>query len=360
MPNLTLRQSVFAFTLFCAVCVGTFLVAVVLIQSERLTQSNLDYTVRFRTAAAGEDLARTLEREWRDIVYLSERVTTLEPAALTQLLTGAGGDGARVSWIGFADLNGVVVAANNGLLVGQSVGERPWYRNGLTGGYAGDVHDAVLLAQLLDSGSDEPIRFIDLARPVIDENGDLAGVLGVHINENWLENYLRETADLFGLELYLVNQNGEVSASSSGEQPVAADLQILRAAQTGVQSRGQEVWPDGKEYFASLVPQVTYGELPNFGWRMIGRLDPATLDFRAGLVRSGVVYSILVGIAFILAATVIYGRIFLSPFAKLASSAQRIADGSLEYPANSRVTREAAQISEALTRLQQDRPNDDR
>ena len=360
MPNLTLRQSVLVFTLLCASCAGAFLAAVVHLQSQRLTESNLDYTVRFRTAAAAEDLARTLEREWRDLVYLSERVTALEPAALTQLLTGAGGDGGRVSWIGFADLNGAVVAANNGLLVGQNVSERPWYRNGLTGGYAGDVHDAVLLAQLLDSGSDEPIRFIDLARPVTDANGDLAGVLGVHINEGWLESYLRETADLFGLELYLVNQNGEVSASSSGEEPVAGDLQILRAAQTGVQSRGQEMWPDGQEYFASLVPQVTYGDLPNFGWRMIGRLDPATLDFRAGLVRSGALYAILAGIIFVLGVAVIYGQIFLAPFARLANSAQRIADGSLEYPANSRITREAAQLSEALTRLQQDRVSDDR
>ncbi|MBS1302687.1 cache domain-containing protein [Loktanella sp. SALINAS62] len=360
MPNLTLRQSVLVFTLLCAGCAGAFLSAVVHLQSQRLTESNLDYTVRFRTAAAAEDLARTLEGEWRDLVYLSERVTALEPATLTQLLTGAGGDGGRVSWIGFADLNGSVVAANNGLLVGQNVSERPWYRNGLTGGYAGDVHDAVLLAQLLDSGSDEPIRFIDLARPVTDANGDLAGVLGVHINENWLESYLRETADLFGLELYLVNQNGEVSASSSGEEPVAGDLQILRAAQTGVQSRGQEIWPDGQEYFASLVPQVTYGDLPNFGWRMIGRLDPATLDFRAGLVRSGALYAILAGIIFALGVAVVYSQIFMTPFARLAISAQRIADGSLEYPANSRITREAAQLSEALTRLQQDRVSDDR
>ncbi len=360
MPNLTLRQSVLVFALLSAGCAGAFLGAVVHLQSQRLTESNLDYTVRFRTAAAAEDLARTLEREWRDLVYLSERVTTLDPDALTQLLTGAGGDSDRVSWIGFADLNGSVVAANNGLLVGQNVSERPWFRNGLTSGFAGDVHDAVLLAQLLDSGSDEPIRFIDLARPVIDANGDLAGVLGVHINENWLENYLRETADLFGLDLYLVNQNGEVSASSTGAIPAAGDLQILRTAQMGVQSRGEEIWPDGKEYFASLVPQVTYGDLPNFGWRMIGRLDPSTLDFRAGLVRGGALYAILAGIAFAVALAAIYGQIFLAPFARLASSAQRIAEGSQDYPANSRITREAAQLSQALTRLQQDRVSDGR
>lgn len=120
------------------------------------------------------------------------------------------------------------------------------------------------------------------------------------------------------------------------------------------------MWPDGQEYFASLVPQVTYGDLPNFGWRMIGRLDPATLDFRAGLVRSGALYAILAGIVFVLGVAVIYGQIFLAPFARLANSAQRIADGSPEYPANSRITREAAQLSEALTRLQQDRVSDDR
>ncbi len=360
MPDITLRQSVLTFTLLCLVGMATLFAGAVHIQSSRLTESNRDSAVRFRTAVAAEELARTLERDWRRIVSLAELATELDPDRLSDVLTGASGDGSRISWIGFANLNGTVVAANNDLLVGQSVYERPWYRNGLTGGFAGDVHDAILLAQLLDNDSTEPLRFIDLARPVMDANGDPAGVLGMHINETWLENYLLEKANIFSLDLFLINPNGEVTASSTGDAPTSADLQILRAAQTGVQSRGSETWPDGNEYFSSLVPEVAYGELPNFGWRMVGRLDARSLNFQADLVRQGAIYAILAGIVLSVLAAVLFSRIFLSPMASLASSAARIAEGSQEYPHNSRVTREAALLSEALTRLQNDRISDER
>lgn len=359
MPKLSLHQSVLAFTLLCMISTAALFTGTVYLQSSRQTESNLDFTVRFRTAVAAEDLARTLEREWRDIIRLSELAADLNPDRLSDVFTGTSGDGSRISWIGFADLNGDVVAANNDLLVGQSVTERPWYRNGLTGGFAGDVHDAVLLAQLLNTGGTEPLRFIDLARPVVDANGDLAGVLGMHINEAWLETYLHETAALFNLDLFLINPNGEVSASSTGEAPSSADLQILRAAQTGVQSRGRETWPDGRDYYSSLVPEVAYGDLPNFGWRMVGRLEVGALDFRADLVRRGAIYAVLASVALSLVAAFLFSRIFVTPIAALASSADLIAEGSQEYPHNSRVTREAAMLSEALIRLQSERVSDE-
>lgn len=155
---------------------AVLLTSVVFVQSARMTEGNLDYTVRFRTSLAAGDLARTLERDWRDLVRLSGQVAEMEPRRLSDVLSGISGDGSRISWIGFADLTGQVVAANNDLLLGQSVSERPWFQNGLNGGFAGDVHDAVLLAQILNPNSTDPLRFIDLARPVKDANGDPIGV----------------------------------------------------------------------------------------------------------------------------------------------------------------------------------------
>ena len=359
MPDITLRRAFHIFTLICVSVMAALLTAVVYIQSARMTEGNQDYTVRFRTAVAAGDLARTLERDWRDLVRLSGQVAQMEPRRLSDVLSGISGDGSRISWIGFADLTGQVVAANNDLLLGQSVSERPWFRNGLNGGFAGDVHDAVLLAQILNPNSTDPLRFIDLARPVMDANGDPIGVLGMHINEKWLENYLRETASRFNLDLFLINSNGEVSASSTGEAPSSADLQILRAAQTGVQSQQRETWPDGRDYFASLVPEVSYGELPSFGWRMVGRLDAEAIDFRADFVRQGALYASLVGVGLSLAAAILFSKVFMVPITSLANTAARIAEGSQDYPHSSRVTHEAALLSDALTRLQNDRVNDE-
>lgn len=360
LPSLTLRKSIIAFALACLLVMSLVPLGFAYLKGDRLTDSTLDFAARFRTNAAARELARTLEHDWHHLVFLSEQIDELEPDQLTQLMTGAGGDGSRISWIGYADLSGEVIAATSGLLVGQDVSERPWYRNGLNGGFAGDVHDAVLLAQLLGGEGSEPLRFIDLARPVTDANGDLTGVLGMHINAAWLANHLEEASKAFSIDLYLINPDGEVSASSVDETPSAAELQILRAAQTGVQTGGRETWPDRKDYFSSLVPQVSYGDLPNFGWRLVGRLDAASVNFGVDLIRNGALYAMLLAVALIGLMALLFSRVILKPFAKLAASAQRIAEGSQEYPANSRITREAAQLSTALTRLQQDRISDDR
>ncbi len=360
LPTMTLRKALFAFALSCILVMCLVPMGFAYLRGDRITDSTLDYAVRFRTTAAVEDLARTLDRDWRDLAFLTERVDGLDPEQLTHLMTGVSGDGSRISWVGYADLSGQVIASTDGLLIGQNVSERPWYRNGLSGDFAGDVHDAVLLAQLLGGEGEEPLRFIDLARPVTDANGDPVGVVGMHINATWLAEHLRETSETFGIDLYLISPRGDISASSVDDAPDTAQLQILSAAQTGVQSGGRETWPDGREYFSALVPQVSYGELPNFGWRIVGRLDADRLDIGLDLIRNGALYALLVAMLLIGLLTVLVARAVRTPFSQLAAAAQRIADGSQEYPPSFRVTREGALLSAALTRLQQDRVTDDR
>lgn len=360
LPHLTLHKAAISFGVACLLVMLAVPMLFAVLRGERFTDSTLDYTARFRTNAAAEALARTLARDWRDLRFLAGQVTQLDRDQLVPMLTGASGDGSRISWLGYADLSGNVVAATNGLLVGQDVSQRPWFRGGLTGGFAGDVHDAVLLAQLLGQQGDEPLRFIDLALPVTGPNGEAAGVLGMHINAAWLAAELAEYAALYGLDLYLLNPAGEISATSAEESPSSGELQILRAAQTGIETGGREQWPNGQEYFSSLVPQVTYGDLPSFGWRMVGRLEAGRLTFGIDLIRNGALYALLAMVAAIALFTALFVRAFAVPLQGLADSAERISKGSQEYPANSRVTREAAQLSKALTRLQQDRVTDAR
>ena len=126
LPRLTLRNAAIAFGLATLVVMLAVPSIFALLRGDRFTDSTLDYAARFRTTAAAEDLARTLERDWRDLQALAQRVPELEPEQLGTLLTGASGDGSRISWLGYADLTGIVVAATDGLLVGQDVSQRPW------------------------------------------------------------------------------------------------------------------------------------------------------------------------------------------------------------------------------------------
>lgn len=90
------------------------------------------------------------------------------------------------AWIGFARPDGTVLAATGGLLEGASVAERPWFKDGLNGAVVKDVHDAKLLAALLEPNANgEPFRFVDVAVPVKNAAGQTIGVLGAHMSWTW-------------------------------------------------------------------------------------------------------------------------------------------------------------------------------
>lgn len=359
LPSTSLRSYVYALVIGILLIAATIFAAFVALKGDRVTDSTMNYATQFRTSAAAQELARSLEQDWRDLIALSEQLDGMEPEQIGHLLTGAVGDGSRISWLGYADLRGEVISANDGLLLGQNVSERPWFQNGLKGGFAGDVHDAVLLARLLATDG-EPLRFIDLAQPVTNANGDLIGVLGMHINAVWLGMHLTETANIFGMDFFLLRPDGEISSASTLDTPSGVELQILRAAQTGIRTEGREKWPDGTEYFSSLVPQVTYGSLPDFGWRMVGRLDADSLNFGVDLVQNGALQAVAIGLILICVVTFLFVTFLIAPISRIASLAHRLSEGSQEYPANVRTTHEAALLSTALTRLQQDRVSDDR
>jgi len=97
------------------------------------------------------------------------------------------------AWIGFADVNGNVVAATGGMLQGKSVAARPWFKQGLERVAVGDVHEALLLASLLmQRANNEPYRFVDIAVPVRDAGGKLLGVLGGHLDWNWATSLIKD------------------------------------------------------------------------------------------------------------------------------------------------------------------------
>ena len=99
-----------------------------------------------------------LQNTWRD-----------DPVELRRALEQLQETFSDFAWIGFADVDGKVVASTGGLLQGESVAARPWFKEGLQRIAIGDVHEAVLLASLLTQRTTgEPYRFVDLAFPVSD------------------------------------------------------------------------------------------------------------------------------------------------------------------------------------------------
>ena len=135
-----------------------------------------------------------------------------EPAELRRALEQLQSTFSDLAWIGFADVDGKVVAATGGLLEGKSVASRPWFKEGLQRLAIGDVHEAVLLAQLLGQReNDEPFRFVDLAFPIKDSSGKLLGVLGGHLNWDWASQLIGDVEANDGntdTRLSIVDKNG--------------------------------------------------------------------------------------------------------------------------------------------------------
>ena len=210
----------------------------------------------------------------------------------------------------------------------------------------------MLLNQLLGGSEEEPLRFIDLAARVTDAGGLAQGVLGFHVDFAWAEAFLAELANNRGVDLFLVNEAGEVIVSTDATFDKATDPQVFRTAAAGVASMTVETWPDGETYFATVIPAVRHGDLPSFGWRMVARIAPTSFDqARADLVRSTLIVLLGAGAVLVLM-TAGFNRWFLRPIGQLAANANRIAAGADEYPFDSRRTAELAALSAALARLQ--------
>jgi len=144
-------------------------------------------------------LSQNLRERQREIEYLAElpalRTTPVDENTLEPLLRGLQKSHPYYTWIGFADLSGRVKIATRGLLLGVSVEQRPWFVHGRTRRYLGDLHEAVLLAKHLplEPGMG-PVRFIDFAAPVLDENGQVKGVVAAHAHWNWANQAVRTMA----------------------------------------------------------------------------------------------------------------------------------------------------------------------
>ncbi len=129
-------------------------------------------------------------------------------------LTGLQKSMPKFSWVGYTDMNGIVLAATQGMLDGKNVSSRPWFIEGQRKNSIIDVHDAILLAKMLkEDDANAPLRFIDVASPVMNEKGIVTGVLGAHLSVGWLNSllnyYIRTNENKKNTSLFVLGHDGE-------------------------------------------------------------------------------------------------------------------------------------------------------
>lgn len=186
------------------------------------------------------------------------------------------------AWIGITDTEGRILASTEPRINGADVSQRSWFIGGRQRLHQEDIHDAVLLGKLLPSPKlDElPLRLMDIALPLQDLSGNFIGVLATHLSLDWtyqLRNQLLDQLDTPGLEMLLVNRNGDVIVGSptlpARAAPNLSSLTVLRKTQIGQARTAVETWPDGRRYLTAAAPALGTHPYPGLGWTVLVRLD---------------------------------------------------------------------------------------
>ncbi|KQO22250.1 diguanylate cyclase [Acidovorax sp. Leaf76] len=193
-------------------------------------------------------------------------------------------------WIGVADAQGVVRNATGGLLLQQSVLERPWFQAGLDKLYVGDVHPAKLLEKLLPpQASGDPYRFVDFAAP-IRIGPTTVGVLGIHGSWEWtgevIESLTPPPTEDSALELFVFDRAGQLIYAPDGQTQAlqAAGQQLPKPPPTARGGAGDGTqpavvrWLDGREYLTAIAPMKPRNAASDLGWRVVAR-EPVELAF---------------------------------------------------------------------------------
>lgn len=350
----SLSRALYGFVVLNALLAASGAWLVVDQRQAELRQIALAEAVRTRAQGIELDFARTLHHEWSKARTIARDIASRDASSVRTSLDLVVGDNSQVSWAGIAALDGTVTIASGGLLEQQNVSTRPWFQRGLTGDFAGDVHKAVLLADLLPSTEGERRQFLDLATPITDGQGSVTGVLGLHLDYAWAQTHLTETARALQLDAFIVDRTGTVVMATTDVVGPSLDLPSIRAATAGAARAALETWPDGISYQTAVIPQVGYADLPSFGWSLVARIDNNAM---AASSLSGTLLLFLVGFGLVLAGTtVLFVQIFVRPLQRLSASASAILAGEETYPYEATSTAEAHTLSAAVARLQETVP----
>lgn len=301
-----------------------------------------------RGQLSADQLARRLHRLWRDIERLATTVTLDDKDTLRAQLELITKVDDRFTWLGVAQADGRVFAASQFLLEGENVSSRPWFRQGLQGPFAGDVHEAVLLAKLLPTRA-EPYRFVDFAAPIKDRDGKTIAVVGAHFDWSWVYDTLNSLKQ-GQTEILLLSRDNVVlyGPHTLKEKRLALDA----GGNVGDNSR-IITWADGRDYITDTISEIRHANLPSFGWKLMVRQDAETA-FHALWSMTRQFWLILgTGAATALVGIVILASWIARPILSLSSFANLLADEKLAaQPPEENGYLEAAQLSNALTKLQ--------
>ena len=322
-----------AFTLL-SIILTLALTAVIERKSTEQVKSGIGFRLAELAAQTSDKLERGMFERYREVRLIAQRHdlgAEVPLARRRETLDRVQASYEYYSWLGLAGIDGRVQVSARGLLEGADVSARPWFRDALKGIHVGDVHEAKLLSRLLPR-QEEPLRFVDVAFPYLDEHGNTVGVLGAHLSWLWARDVERSVMAGIGTrrkgEALIVDAQGTVllgPPGTGGQQLRLASLDRARAGNEG--GYLVERWPDGRSYLVGYARGRGYAQYPGLGWTVLVRQEVADAYAPVRRLREyGLIAGVLLAALFSLAGLLV-ARHITRPLGELAESARRIRAG---------------------------------
>jgi diguanylate cyclase (GGDEF)-like protein len=357
--HVTVRaQIAAAATAMCIILVGTLATGAAFISysdTSLLVRKNLASVAASASGRLDRFMAiRQQELELFSKLQPLQRLWHAEPDQLRGALEQLQRIYGEFAWIGFADVDGKVLASTGGLLQGKSVAARPWFKEGLERMAVGDVHEAVLLASLLSQrAGPEPYRFVDLAMPVRDADGKLLGVLGGHLNWDWASAVIHDVEDNVGaseIKLSIISKTGTVLLGPEKDtiRYTADRLAYILAAGDGTFSEQA----GGQQQLTAFDVGTGHQEYKGLNW-IVTASQPASIALGAAIKSAQIIFLVggivaLIGVSLAL----LVSRRIARPIIEIAQEADRIGRASGPTMLARRTgSAEVVQLSHALRSL---------
>lgn len=186
------------------------------------------------------------------------------------------------AWIGLVAPDGVVLSSTDNLLKGMNVGHRPWFQAATERPFLGDAHEALLLEEKLSNPSSSPLRFVDIAVPVLSDDGELLAVLGAHLYLDWVanmgESFLAPLQERLQSELIVASRTGDILIGPEGTVGQQLPDRFVSGAQRE-QAGHVTTSLSGNEYLIGYSQLRDRSEYSTFNWLVVVR-KPAMKAFQ--------------------------------------------------------------------------------
>lgn len=258
------------------------------------------------------------------------------------------------SWIGVTDENGIVKASSGDILLAADISERPVFCEGAKGEFIGDVHEALLLSDLLPNPSKEPLRFVDISCPLYQE-GKFYGVLAAHLNWDWAQERVSMTTESFGdskkIEVLVLSKDSDVLLGPKNLIGESLTETMPQAYRDGELHWAAVTWPDQQEYLTGFVTSSGYDDYDGLGWTVVVR-QPVEVAYKniAQLLLLLVVSGGALLLLFILLSSVV-SRKLTKPLNQLSEVATLLKSGRKAPMPDSNGIYELENLESALSNL---------